>query len=240
MNVIGMWVTLFSLNIASGDVFFEELDYVSAVRAYEQVLQTDPDNVEALWKLARAHICLGDIVGDSESEAHYRKSEKYARRCIELNERHADAHVWLAAALGSIAMFEGSKTKVKLVREIRKEIDRALVLNPNHDAAYSLLGSVHRAIGNVTWIERSLANMFLGGLPKGGFEEGEAAFKKAIELRPDAMRHQFELGMLYWEWGKKEEAIHWLISAKQQRIGMASDRRRLSKIDGLLNETSPN
>lgn len=227
-----------SLNIATGDAFVERLDYVSAITAYESVLASEPENTEALWKLARVHIFAGDVAADEERDRHYRESELYARRCVALNDRLADGHVWLAAALGSVAMSEGPKKKVSLAREIKKEIDLALALNPNHDGALTLLGSFNRALNNVSWIERQLADLFLGGLPKGGFEEGEKAFQKAIALRPDMMRHQFELGMLYWEAGRKTEARRWLKSAKELPVSMASDRRRLQKIDRILNGSS--
>lgn len=237
MMYIVLLAAWLSSNVSDGDAFFAKMDYPSAIYVYEQVLQREPDNAEVLWKLARAHICLGDVSEGDHVENHYRQSEQYARRCVELQKDLADGHVWLAAALGSIAMYEGAKTKVKLAREIKKEIDIALALDPDHDAAYSLLGSFHRAIGGVSWLERSLADLLLGGLPKGGYDEGEKAFKKAIALRPDAIRHQFELGMLYWEWGKKAEAIRWFNQAKQLQAQMASDHRRLRRITRLLDDT---
>jgi len=89
-----------------------------------------------------------------------------------------------AAALGNIAMFEGSKGKVRLCNEIKQELDRALDLDSLDDVAYSIMGSFYLALGKVSWIERQLASVFLGSLPDGGFEEAEAALRRAIAIAP--------------------------------------------------------
>ena len=81
-----------------------------------------------------------------------------------------------------------------------------MLLKPDDDIAYTILGSFYRALGNVSWIERQLASVFLGNLPDGGYPEAEVALKKAIALAPGTLRHRQELGMLYIDWGKDELA----------------------------------
>ena len=86
------------------------------------------------------------------------------------------------------------------------------------------------------WVKRQLAALLLGSVPDGGFVEGEAALKAAIRIAPDIMRHWYELGVLYIDWGKKEEARHALREALSKEIRTAIDRPRKEKALKLLRE----
>ncbi|HXA01214.1 MAG TPA: hypothetical protein VNW99_04455 [Cytophagaceae bacterium] len=216
--------------VAMGDKYFLLMRYKDAVAWYEQ----NAGLAEAQWKIARSYVCYGDIMVGAERETPYRNAEKAARRCISLDESNANGHTWLAAALGNIAVFEGSKTKVKLCNEIKKELTRALILNPKDDVAYSILGTFYRVLGNINWFERKLAAAFLGKIPEGGFEDSEKSLFSAIKISPHVMRHWFELGMLYRDWDKEEKAKEAFIKAQKCSIQLASDKNRLNDINGYL------
>jgi tetratricopeptide (TPR) repeat protein len=222
------------VDLAAGDTEYKMLRYAEAESLYVLALTVAPARPEILWRLARLTVSIADVSPDAERERLYRKAEQYARACIEQNEQIAEGHTWLAAALGNIAMYEGGATKVKLAREIHKEAQRAIELNPNDDIAYSILGSFYRALGGVSWIERQLANMFLGGLPEGGYREAEEALKKAIALAPDVMRHRYELGMVYHDWGRKVEARAELFGALQAAVTLRSDSIRIVEMRDIV------
>jgi tetratricopeptide (TPR) repeat protein len=189
-----------------GDREFARRDYPAAIAAYESALKSSTDSAEVYWRLARVQICLGDIAEEDQTEQFYRKGEEFARASLRLDSTKAEPHTWLAVALGSVAMFEGSKTKVQLCIEIKHQLDIALAINPNDDVAYSILGSFYAALGNVSWLERQLANIFLGHLPDGGYEQAEQAFKHAIALAPMVIRHHYALGTLYRTLDRPDEA----------------------------------
>jgi tetratricopeptide (TPR) repeat protein len=217
-----------------GDVAFLRIDYPSAITAYEELIQANPNDAELLWRLARVYVCAGEVQENGEGEPYFKKSEQYARRCIRIDSTKVEGHIWLAATLGYRALHAGVKEQVRLTAEMHEEICRVLVLDPNNDAAYSMLGSMFRALGNVSWVQRQLAALFVGTIPSGGFEEGETALKKAIALAPDVMRHQYELGVLYLDWGKKDEGRTVLARARSLPIRVAIDIPRLEKIQALL------
>jgi tetratricopeptide (TPR) repeat protein len=206
-----------------GDREFTLRDYPSAVAAYEARLQVGADSAEALWRLARVQICLGDIAEDAECEAYYRKGEQFARTAVRCDSLNSDAHTWLAVAVGSIAMFEGSGSKVRMANEIKYHLDRAISLNPSDDVAYSVLGSFYASLGNISWIERQLAGVFLGRLPEGGYEEAEAAFHRAIALAPSVVRHHYALGLLYKTLDRNPEACAELEKAASLPAVLARD-----------------
>jgi len=127
---------------------------------------------------------------------------------------------------------------VKLCRLIKQELDRSIRLNPVDDIAYSILGSFYMALGNVSWIERRLAAIFLGTLPEGGYDESESALKKAIALAPGVIRHHSELGTLYMEQDRYREALEEFHLAATLPVLLASDERtRLSAARMIKNLT---
>ena len=218
---------------------FTRFNYQNAISIYESLIADAPNNADLLWRLSRVYVCLGDVSAPDQQEMLYRQAEKYARACIAADDSKSQGHAWLAASLGSTAMFVGSKTKVALSREIKVELDRALSLNPNDDVALTILGSFHRALSNVSWIERQLADLLLGGLPKGGFKEGEAAFLKAIALSPTSVRHRFELAMLCREAGQTDRSNDIMREAVTLRPQMLSDFRRIEQMKAMLAEQRP-
>jgi tetratricopeptide (TPR) repeat protein len=135
-------------------------------------------------------------------------------------------------------MFKGGKTKVKLCYSIKHELDCSIRLDPDDDIAYSILGSFYMALGNVSWIERQLAAVFLGSLPEGGYDESERALKKAIALAPGAIRHHFELGDLYMQEDRNREALEEFRLVLTLPVRIASDERTQLSAAGLIKSLS--
>ena len=217
--------------IARGDSAFRALRYDEAIAAYHDAMTASADSVSALWRLARVLICKGDVEEGDRSEAAYREAERYARRAVELDSTAGVTHTWYAAALGSVALHVGGKTKVKLTHQILHELNRAIALDPQNDIAYSILGSFYRALAGLSWLERQLATIFLGSVPDGSYEDAEHALQQAIALNPDAPRHRYELGLLYLDWGKDEQAREQF--ARVVRMGILTARDTMNRTDAL-------
>lgn len=224
--------------IRSGDEAFELLDYDTAIRNYAAALESSPRNTGALWRLARVYVCAGEVDSALGNEW-FTQAESAARECFSIDSLCWQAYTWHAGALGYLALNAGAGDQVRLVSEMKKSLDRALSLNPLDDAAYSIQGSLYRALGNVGWFRRTLASMFVGDLPEGGFQEAETSFLHAIRLRTDVMRHHYELGVLYLDSGQKKKAREVLLKAASLPVLVAIDRYRLLKIQSLLTELSP-
>ncbi len=224
--------------LTAGDEAFIAIDYPSAIEFYTTALSQYPDDADILWRLARVYVCKGEVLEGEQRAADCKQAELYARKCIERDSTRAEGHCWRAAALAYIALDAGRREQVRLSHELLGEVDRALALKPNDDAAYSIRGSFYRALANVGWLSRQLAAIFIGRIPRGGFEEAEEALKKAVELAPDVMRHQYELGVLYIDMDRREEARKVLQRAATLPVRVAIDRPRLKKIRELLLDLS--
>jgi Tfp pilus assembly protein PilF len=85
-------------------------------------------------------------------------------------------------------------------------------------------------------LQRQLATLFFGGLPPGGFPESEEALRHAIQLAPQVMRHHYELGVLYLDWGKTEDARKAFRAVVELPVRVAIDRPRLAKARQFLRD----
>lgn len=213
------------LALVPGDAEFLAMEYPTALAKYDSLLRSGGDSSEVLWRMARAHICIGDIVDGDSSREQYRSAERYARRAVALAPSLPPARTWYAAALGSVALHEGGKTKIRMVWEVRRQLDTALALNPRDDIAWSILGSFYRALANLSWIERQLAALLFDRLPEGSYEDAESALLKAAALNPDAPRHRYELGLLYQDWNKPALARKSLETASTLPFITARDKQ---------------
>ncbi len=193
--------------ISIGDSLYNVYDNTGALKAYQAALELDSNNYEAYWKAARAAVDVGETLEDEPREQHYKMGAKYARLATKVNPEGSKGHLYLSIALGRVALDAGAKERIRLSKEIKKEVDLALKYDPNDDIAWHVLGRWHRKLSNLSWIEKGFANMFLGGVPKDASEEKAVnSFKKAIELNPDHINHHLELGITYEMIGNDELA----------------------------------
>ena len=222
--------------MAAADSAFKRLDYPAALASYRQVLSVAPDRAEVLWKLARLRVIQSEATDSGLDEPLLREAELFARQAVRSDPSCAQARVWLAGTIGFLALTAPVGDQVKMSREIMAQTDTALALDPRDDVVYSIRGSFFHALGNVGWVKKNLAALFLGSVPPGGYAESEVALRKAIEFAPLVMRHQYELAILYIDWGREEEAVEVLRRAAQLPVQVASDVPRLKKIRSLLRD----
>ena len=220
--------------LANADDAFFRMDYPGAIASYEGMLQANPTDPSILWRLARAYVCLAEPIEDARRGALCKKAEDYARRCMVLDPVIPEAHTWLAGALGYLALDTTMKRQADLSYEILAETGKALALNPHDDAALSIRGSLFRALGNVSWFERRLAGLLFGGIPNGGYDEAEESLKLAIAAAPDVMRHTYELGVLYIDMGRLQDARAAFEKVLTLPIRVTIDKPRQQKARELL------
>ena len=116
-----------------------------ALEHFRQALNIDPNFAPAYAEIATTFLSLGDVYLPP-SEA-FPKARAAAEMAIQLDERLAEAHVYLASVR---AWWEWQWDKSK------QELDRALELSPNNATAYLHLGFYWWAMGDPAEAVRSL------------------------------------------------------------------------------------
>jgi len=199
-------------SIAQGDGFYAQFNDKQAQEQYLQALKLEPENYEALWKAARSYVDLGDLLDPTlknlkeKQMATYQAGEDYARKAIKANANDSWGYFQLAAAMGKRLLLMGKKEQVKMSKEVKGYIDKAIALDPKNDLAYHALGRWHRRMAEIGGVKRLLGGLLYGGIPKGSFEESAQYLKKAIELKPTYGNHHLELGRTFMALKKYSDA----------------------------------
>ncbi len=184
--------------IALGENLRKESKNSESLKVFLKAHQTEPNNSEIIWKVARAYIDLGDEEkSKKQKKPLYLKAEEYARKGIEMQPDSSYCHLYMAIAVGKIALFEGGKTKVRLSKEIKDEVMKAIECDSTNDIAYHTLGRWHREVASLSRILKAFAKVIYGGLPEASNEEAAKCFKKAIEISPTSIIHHLELAKTY-------------------------------------------
>lgn len=193
--------------VALGDSLKDKWDHAGSAAAYMKALELDPNHYESLWKAGDQLTEVADKLPAKEKaakEANFLKASELCKKAISLNRKEWEAHFRLSVALGRLALFRGGKEKINLSKAIKAEADTAVVLNPNADLAYHVLGRWHQNLANLSGFLKFFAKVLYGGVPPGSNEEAVAMFKKAIELDPNHIEHYLELARTYQFMGKKD------------------------------------
>jgi tetratricopeptide (TPR) repeat protein len=184
----------------NADRLYGQFKPVEAAAELQKILALDNRNFEALIKLARAHIDIGDMIAEGGANWKERKlkeydtAEDYARRSIRVNPASTWGHFWLAAALGNAAMLSPVARQLEMAGEIRAGVEKAIALDPKNGLAYHAYGVWHRKIAEIGGTSRALAPVLYGqSVPAGSLDKSIEYLKKAVELNPTIIVSRLEL-----------------------------------------------
>ena len=171
-----------------------------AAAELQKILQADGRNFEALIKLARAYIDIGNGIAENGSNwkelklKEYRTAEDYARKALNLDPNSTWSHFWVAASVGSVAGVAPVAKQVELSAEIRDEVEKSLALDPKNGAACHLYGVWQRKVAEIGGVSRMFASLFFGkSVPQGSLEKSIEYLKKAVALNPAYIASRLEL-----------------------------------------------
>ena len=193
--------------IAKGDQFDKQFQPKEALEEYLPANKLEPDNVHVLVCIARQYRHLmSDTSSKSEKLRLGNISLEYAGRAATLAPKNAEAQLSPAISYGKMLPFMGSKDQVNASPRIKAAVDRTLQLDPTNDIAWHILGRWHRVLASISVLKRVLAKALYGDLPVTTNEEAEKCLLKAIAINPNRLMHYIELGRIYAQMGRKEEA----------------------------------
>ena len=188
----------------NADQFYNQFKAQEAAAELRKILQIDNQNFEALVKLARAHIDIGDQIPESGVNSKERRmkeyslAEDYARKAVRTNPNSTWGHFYVAAALGNSAVLSPVARQVELAEEIRRSIERSLALDERNGFAYHAYGVWHRKMAEIGRTSRILASVFYGRqLPTGSVERSIDYFKRAMSINNNVIITRLELARSY-------------------------------------------
>jgi tetratricopeptide (TPR) repeat protein len=197
--------------LAAGDAAVARFEVDAAVTAYRAARTLAPDNYEAAWKLSRALADKATLTTDRAQEKKLVvEAESVAREAVRLKPDDAKGHVFLAIAVGKLALYEGGKRQVELSREVKSAAQRALELDADEDLAHHVLGVWNREMSELNWALKQFAQLLYGRFPPASLEEAAGHLRQAAGLAPETVSHQVELGITLAssrQWAAAKEAL---------------------------------
>ena len=161
-----------------------------------------PADVEAAWKLARAHYWMGTS-GPGTSDDRKRALEAgmaVARAVITQAPGRPEGHFWLAANMGALAEAHGLRQGIRHRGAIKQALERVLAIDPGY-----LDGSADRALGR--WYFK------VPGLFGGSKRRSEEHLRKALAYNPDSVITRLFLAETLIELNREDEARRELAAA---------------------------
>jgi tetratricopeptide (TPR) repeat protein len=197
--------------IAKGDQFDKRLQPKEALEEYLPANKLEPDNVHLLVCIARQYRhMMSDTSSKKEKLRLGNISLEFASRAATLAPNNAEAQLSPAISYGKMLPSMGNKDQITASPRIKAAVDRALQLDPTNDTAWHILGRWNRVLANISVVKRMFAKTFYGDLPVTTNEAAEKCLLKAIAINPNRLMHYIELGRIYTEMGRKEEARKYL------------------------------
>ncbi|HEY4282601.1 MAG TPA: tetratricopeptide repeat protein [Chthoniobacterales bacterium] len=193
--------------IEKGDQCDKRLQPKEALDDYLPACKLQPDNPSLLVRIARQY---RHLMSDTSSKTEKLRlgyiSLDYATKAATLAPDNAEAQLSPAISYGKMLPFMGNKEQVNASPKIKTAVDRALKLDPNNDTAWHILGRWNRVLANVNLVKRVFAKTLYGDLPITTNEAAEKCLLKAIAINPNRCIHYIELGRIYAEMGRKDDA----------------------------------
>ena len=226
--------------LIKGDEFYKKFDNVNAALNYEKAYYLEPDNYEILLKVTSAYNDAGEehveLRERDQAEKYIDKAVHYAEIFYKRFPDSADVYCYLALSYGNVAMFRGSKEKIKLAHVVKDNATKSLQMKSNQFVPYVILGIYHREIANLSFFERLFANTFLGDVPDGSFEESIEMFNKALKILPSTIVPTYQLAKTYRYMGEEEKekemlqkVITYKIKNFRDKFAIEKSKRRLQK-----------
>lgn len=193
--------------IKKGDPLDKRLQANEALEYYLPALKLEPDNVELLDRIARQYRHLMSDASDKKEKLRLGHiSLDYAKKAADLAPNDAEAQLSPAISYGKMLPYMSSGDQIDASPRIKAAVDRTLQLDPQNDNAWHILGRWNRVLADISGLKRMLAGVVYGDLPTTSNEEAERCLKEAISLNPNRLIHYIELGHIYVQMGRKEEA----------------------------------
>jgi tetratricopeptide (TPR) repeat protein len=193
--------------VGKGKAFERKFQAQGALPFYLAAEKLEPQNCHILVHIARQYrYLMSDASAKDEKLRLGYVALDYSDRAAAAGPRDCDAQLATAITLGKMLPYMPTKEQIAASPKIKESVDKALKLNPGNDTAWHILGRWNRVLADVNTVKRALAHVFYGGLPKGSNEEAERDMKKAIALNPNRLMHYIELGRIYAQMGRKDDA----------------------------------
>jgi len=166
----------------------------AAAALWQAQLTTNPGNVDAAWKLARAEYWIGTHGPETGRRAALERGLAAARQLTTTAPGRPEGHFWMAANMGALAESFGLRQGLRYRGDIKRELEAVLAIDPAFQQ-----GSPDRALGR--WYHK------VPGLFGGSRAKAEEHLRKSLTYNSNSTVSRFFLAELLFDMDRDAEAI---------------------------------
>eukprot|EP00455_Lapot_gusevi_P053146 TRINITY_DN822_c0_g2_i1.p1 TRINITY_DN822_c0_g2~~TRINITY_DN822_c0_g2_i1.p1 ORF type:complete len:235 (-),score=82.27 TRINITY_DN822_c0_g2_i1:61-765(-) len=216
--------------IAYIDGVCDDYSKLNEMRArLEQTNESNPNEPQILWRLARCLYDLSERQADVEvKKALLTAGHEHAKKAIEIDPNCGPGHKWFGITLSETSEFEGNKAKILAAYTIREAFDKAAAASPQDPLCWHLLGRWCFSIASIGWLERRVASALLASPPESTYEEALQFFLRAEEVKPrQLIENCYYIAKTYYQLSNRAKQTEWLrITAEMEPRGPADAKLR--------------
>ncbi|XP_026118351.1 regulator of microtubule dynamics protein 3-like isoform X1 [Carassius auratus] len=183
------------------------------------------DNVEFMWRLARAYSDMCETADNREEKRNYAEQGYHeAEVALTRNGLSADCHKWFAILAHLSSQNESIDGKLRSARVLKEHLDRALALCDDDPICFYLLGRWCLEGISLGRLERKTDAMISETPPTSSLNEALENFLKAEELNPGFSKTvRLYIAKCHKELGNESEARNWVHLALSTPAGANED-----------------
>jgi tetratricopeptide (TPR) repeat protein len=175
----------------------------SAYSLLAQARALDPTNEQCLYLWSRIHVQKGDLTESKSAKLSlYYRARAIAETLMTRNDDNANAHVWWAVAHGRVGQTRGVLNSLFMIPALKREVTRALELDPENATAYDVFGVFHSEVPS-----------FAGGDIKKSVEY----LTRGIEVDPNYSLLHLDLAKTYMSlkrWAEAREQLQAVLATE--------------------------
>ncbi|CAH1778834.1 unnamed protein product [Owenia fusiformis] len=197
------------------------------MQLYELLIKyKDCSNDEILWRLARAAVDKGKVIGGEEKKALYYEAFDYAKRSLELNDKNPSCHKWFAVLLDYTGEYEGTKQRISNAFQVKEHFMKAIELNPKDATSVHSIGYWCFLFADLAWYQRKIASVIFTSPPTSTYEEALEYLLKAETIEPNFYSmNLMMIGKTYQRMKNNQKAKEYLIRARDYPVRTSDDKK---------------
>jgi len=202
-------------------------------------LVEEPDDYEALWRVARSTVVLGVAAeGWRAQNSWFDTGMAFGDQAVALRPAGIDGRYWRGAVTGRRALNAAAEYGAELAEKAYDDAHAILELEPQHGGAHNILGRIFFEIMSMSRIERWIGRTFVrtDALREASWKEAELHLEAAARDWPDWIVFQYDLAELYRKRGREEAARAAYARAAHMSTVHPSDRAVQADAERALQE----
>jgi tetratricopeptide (TPR) repeat protein len=185
--------------LKQADNFDKQVKEAEAIEKYKEVLEADPKNFKALYRLTELNAAIGSRQIKNEVKLPYfTAAMDYAGRAFTVDSSNADSYYLLALTSWKMSSVEEkNKEEIEYLRKWKEYADKAISINASHAKATFLAGKWNFDMAKASLLKKAAAKTIYGGMSKWDIETAIKLFEQAKTLDPYFVQNFYELAKAY-------------------------------------------